>query len=207
VDADADQLWRMNEVLVALALVSDTLRTVLLVGGVLFAGVAVVDWAVRTRRINPFNGIARFMRSHVDPRLSGIERQVARVGSHPSSTPWWALVAYVVLAALLLAALDMISTLLQEAIAATSLGGAGLLVLVVSWTFAFLRFALLVRVIASWFPSLASRGWIAWSFGATEWMLRPLRRVIPSLGVMDITPIVAYFALQIAQSLVENILF
>jgi len=197
----------MNEVLVALAVVSDTLRTLLLVGGIAFAGVAVVDWAVRTRRINPFNGVARFMRTHVDPRLAGVERQVARVGSHPSSTPWWALVAYVVLAALLLAALDMVSTLLREAIAASSLGGAGLLVLVVSWTFGFLRLALLVRVIASWFPSLASRRWIAWSVGATEWMLRPLRRVVPSLGVMDITPIVAYFALQIAQSLVENILF
>jgi YggT family protein len=197
----------MNEALGALAAVSSTLRTLLLAGGIVFAGVAALDWAVRTRRINPFNGIARFMRTHVDPRLSGVERQVARVGSHSSSTPWWALVVYIVLAALLLAAIDMLSTLVGEAIAATSLGGAGILLLVVRWTFAFLRLALLVRVIASWFPSLASRGWIAWSFGATEWMLRPLRRVIPSLGVMDITPIVAYFALQMVQALTESLLF
>jgi YggT family protein len=89
---------------------------------------------------------------------------------------------------------------------ATSLGGAGLLMLVVRWTFAFLRFALLVRIIASWLPGLAMRPWISWSFGATEWMLRPLRRVIPSLGVIDITPIVAYFALRVAQWLVETVL-
>ena len=68
----------MNEVLVALAVVSDTLRTLLLVGGIAFAGVAVVDWAVRTRRINPFSGVARFMRAHVEPRLSGVERQEHR---------------------------------------------------------------------------------------------------------------------------------
>jgi len=37
--------------------------------------------------------------------------------------------------------------------------------------------------------------------------MRPLRRVIPSFGVMDITPIVAYFALQIMQWLVETVLF
>jgi YggT family protein len=196
----------MNEVLVVIAQVSDSLRTMLLVGGIVLAGIATVDWAVRTRRINPFNGVARFMRSRVEPRLAGVERQVTRAGGHPSSTPWWALVMYVVCAALLLAALDILSALVQQAFVATSLGSMGLLLLVVRWTFAFLQFALLVRIIASWLPSLGARRWISWSFGATEWMLRPLRRVIPTLGVMDITPIVAYFALQIAQSLLETVL-
>jgi YggT family protein len=196
----------MNEVLAALALVTDTMRTVLLVGGVVFAGVATIDWAVRTRRINPFNGVARFMRAKVDPRLAGVERQVARVGGHPASTPWWALVAYIVCALLLLAVLDVVASMLSEAAAASSLGGAGLLLLAVRWTFSFLLLALLVRVIASWLPRLAATPWLSWSFGATEWMLRPLRRVIPTIGVMDITPIVAYFALQIVQKLVETVL-
>ena len=206
-EADADQLWRMNEALVALALVTDTMRTVLLVGGVVLAGVATVDWAVRTRRINPFNGVARFMRAKVDPRLAGVERQVARAGGHPASTPWWALVAYIVCALLLLAVLDVLASMLSEAAAATSLGGPGLLLLVIRWTFSFLLLALLVRVIASWLPHLAASPWLSWSFGATEWMLRPLRRIIPTIGVMDITPIVAYFALQIVQKLVETVLF
>jgi YggT family protein len=197
----------MNEALVVLSLASDTLRTLLLLGGIALGGVATVDWAVRTRRINPFSGVARFMRTRVEPRIAGVERQVLRVGGHPASTPWWALVVYVVLAALLLAGLDLLSSLLRQALAATSMGSAGLLLLAVRWTFGFLLFALLVRVIASWFPSLAARRWIAWSFGATEWMLRPLRRVVPTFGVMDVTPIVAYFALQITQWLVETILF
>lgn len=196
----------MNEALAVLALVTDTLRTILLVGGVAFAIVVVIDWAVRTRRVNPFSGVARSMRTHVDPRIAAVERTVVRAGGHPSSTPWWALVAYVVCAALLLAAVDLVSTLLRQALAATSMGSAGIVLLIVRWTFGFLLFALLVRVIASWFPSLAARRWIAWSFGATEWMLRPLRRVVPTMGVMDITPIVAYFALQIAQWLVETVL-
>jgi YggT family protein len=196
----------MNEAIAVLTLVSGTLRTLLLGGGLVFAGVAALDWAVRTRRINPFNGVARFMRTRVEPRIAGIERQVARAGGHPSSTPWWALIAYVICALLLLAALDMLITLLGEAAVASSLGGIGLLALVIQWTFAFLRFALLVRIIASWLPQLAARRWIAWSFGATEWMLRPLRRIVPTIGVIDITPIVAYFALQIVQWLVETVL-
>ncbi|MCY7379042.1 MAG: YggT family protein [Gemmatimonadaceae bacterium] len=196
----------MNESLLVFAMVTDLLRPLLLAAGIVFAVVATVDWAVRTRRINPFSGIARFMRGRVDPRIAGVERQVMRVGGHAASTPWWALVAYVVCAVLFLAALDMLASLVRDAITASSLGNAGLVVLVVRWTFGILRLALLVRVIASWFPMLASRWWISWSAGATEWMLRPLRRVIPSFGVMDITPIVAYFALQLVQWLVETVL-
>jgi YggT family protein len=197
----------MNEAITVLTLVSGTLRTLLLAGGLVFGGVAVVDWAVRTRRINPFSGVARFMRTRVEPRIAGVERQVARAGGHPSSTPWWALVVYIVAALLLLAAFDLLISLIGEAAAATSVGSAGLLMLVVRWTFAFLRLALLVRIIASWLPQLAMRRWISWSFGATEWMLRPLRRIIPTIGVIDITPILAYFALRIAESVVETVLF
>ena len=195
----------MNESLLVFAMVTDILRPLLLAAGIAFALVATVDWAVRTRRINPFSGIARFMRGRVDPRIAGVERQVMRVGGHAASTPWWALVAYVVCAALLLAALDMLASFVRDAIVASSLGSAGFIVLAVRWTFGVLRLALLVRVIASWFPALAHRRWISWSAGATEWMLRPLRCVIPSFGVMDITPIVAYFALQLVQWLVETV--
>ncbi|NUO37069.1 MAG: YggT family protein [Gemmatimonadaceae bacterium] len=196
----------MNDTIATLTLVSSTLRTLVLAGGLVFAGVALVDWAVRTRRISPFSGVARFMRMRVEPRIAGIERQVARAGGHHSSTPWWALVVYIVAALLLLAAFDLLISLLDEVMVASSLGAGGVLLLLVRWTFAFLRFALLVRIIASWLPGLSGRRWISWSFGATEWMLRPLRRVIPSIGVIDITPIVAYFALRVAQWLVETVL-
>lgn len=182
------------------------LRSALLAGALVLAGVAAVDWAVRTRRINPFNGVARFMRARVDPRLAGIERQVTRVGAHPAATPWWALLAYIVFALLLIAGVDMLAGLVRDAAMASSAGPAGILRLVVGWAFGFLRFALLVRVLSSWIPRLAGSPWVRWSFGATEWMLRPLRRVIPTLGPVDLSPLVAYFGLQVVQWLVETVL-
>jgi YggT family protein len=192
----------------ALAALTDILRTVFLVGGVAFAVVATADWAARTRRLNPFGGVARFMRARVDPRLVGVERQVLRAGGRTATTPWWALLIYVLIAMLVLAALDMIAALVSQAAMAASLGGMGVLQLAVHWTFGFLIFALLVRVLSSWLPRLGASRWIRWSYGATEWMLRPLRNLIPSIGgVIDITPIVAYFALQLVQWLVEGILF
>jgi len=196
----------MLEALTALATLTGFLRSVFFVGGVALAVVAAADWAVRTRRLNPFGGVARFVRARVDPRLAGVERQVIRAGGRTSTTPWWALVVYAVLALLVLAALDMISDLVSQVALAASRGGVGVLVLAEQWTFGFLKFALLVRVISSWLPRLGASRWARWSYGATEWMLRPLRNLIPSFSVIDITPIVAYFALVLVQYLVESIL-
>lgn len=192
--------------LYALAVLSQLLRTALLAGGVVLAAVAAVDWSVRTRRISPFNGVSRFMRARVDPRLAGIERLVLRGGGRPAATPWWGLFAYLLLALALLALVDVAIGAAADAERARAAGLPGLLWLAVHWSFGFLIVALLVRVVSSWIPPLArSRlGW--WSHRATEWMLRPLRRVLPVLGPIDISPVVAYFGLTFTRYLVETVL-
>ena len=197
----------MIEALSALAAFSSIMRIVLLGAGVGAVIVAAADWAVRTRRISPFSAISRFAKSRVDPRLAGIERQVVRAGGHTSNTPWWALVAYIVVASLIIAVLDMLVGLLRDAAMATTLGTMGVLALIVRWSFSFLRFALLIRVLSSWFPRFATSPWISWTYRATEWLLRPLRRVIPTIGPIDISPILAYFILLVAESLVITVLF
>jgi YggT family protein len=196
----------MADALGLLAVFFHGFRIVLFAVGVALAVVAAADWGVRTRRINPFSGFARFMRSYVDPHLTGIERQVVRAGGQPSSAPWWALIAYVAGAALLVAAVKGFASLLVEAHVAAARGELGLFLLLVRWTFAFLKVALIIRVVLSWLPRLSGSRWLSWSFGATEWMLRPLRRLVPTLGVIDITPIVAYFGLIIVEWIVESIL-
>ncbi|PYP77493.1 MAG: hypothetical protein DMD35_15280 [Gemmatimonadetes bacterium] len=196
----------MSTLLAVVATLTAFLRSAFLVGGVVLGAVATADWAVRTRRLNPFGSVARFLRARVDPQLAGIERRVLRAGGRPTATPLWALVAYAIIALLVLAGLEMIAALVREAAFATAMGGSGLLLLVVRWTFGFLTFALLVRVISSWVPTLGASRWVRWSFGATEWMLRPLRGLIPSLGVIDITPIVAYIGLKVLQWAVETLL-
>jgi YggT family protein len=196
----------MNAALAALGVLTQTLRTLLLFGAVGVTAVAAVDWAVRTRRINPFNGVARFMRARVEPRLAGVERQVVRAGGRPSMTPWWVLLAYVVVALLLLAAVDLIVSLIADLVGAMTSGPLGILLLLIRWTFGFLSVALMVRVLSSWFPRLATSRWTSWSYGATEWMLRPLRAVLPPFGPVDVSPIVAYFALWVLQMIVESAL-
>jgi YggT family protein len=43
---------------------------------------------------------------------------------------------------------------------------------------------------------------VRWSFVLSEPILKPLRSVIPPLGMIDVTPIIAYFALSLLQPLV-----
>lgn len=192
--------------LLSLAVLSQVLRTVLLAGGALVVALAGLDWAVRTRRLSPFSGVARFMRGRVEPRMAGIERLVVRSGGHPSATPWWMVLAYMVVALLLLALAGTAVDVAQDLLRAMSSGAPGLFVLAIRWTFGFLTIALMVRVLSSWIPSLAHSRWTRWSIGATDWLLGPIRQVLPPFGPVDVSPIVAYFALQVARWLVVDVL-
>ena len=168
---------------------------------VFFAVVALIDWAVRTRRINPFNPVARFFRRSVDPIMMPIERRIVRAGGLPSSAPWWTLVVIVVGGIILLSLLRFLVERVGQAAFLVSQGPGGVLRLLISWTFAVLQVALIVRVISSWFRLSPYSRWVRWSYVLTEPILRPLRQIIPPLGMIDITPIVAYFVLWLLEGL------
>lgn len=192
----------MDDVSGGLRVASEVLRYALFVAAVVVGVVALVDWAVRTRKINPFGGTARFFRRTVDPLMVPIERRVVRGGGRPSSAPLWALGAVIVGGLLLIALLDFVTSQIALATAAFSLGSGAVLMMIVRWTFALLRLALIVRVISSWVRVSPYSRWVWWSYRATEWMLAPLRRVIPLLGGIDVTPIVAYLLLGLLESVV-----
>ena len=84
------------------------LRIALLVAGGFFLVIAVIDWAVRTRRINPFSPVARFFRRVIDPMLAPIEARVVRAGGMPTQAPWWGLAGVVVVGVLLIVVLQWI---------------------------------------------------------------------------------------------------
>ncbi|MFN8580267.1 MAG: YggT family protein [Gemmatimonadaceae bacterium] len=154
---------------------------------------------MRTRRINPFGKVARFFRQTVDPVILPIERRVLRAGGAPSTAPWWALVTVVVAGIVVLTALQFIRDQLITAALEIQGGPRGIYRVAVIWAFSLLQVALLVRVIVSWTSINPYSGWVRWSFVLTEPILRPLRAIIPSLGMVDITPLIAYFLLQLIE--------
>ena len=102
----------------------------------------------------------------------------------------------------LLGLLGFLRDQIRTAAGLLSGGAGGALVLVVHWTFAVLQVALLVRVLSSWFAGAARSPWVRWAYPLTDWLLNPLRRIIPSFGMMDLSPIAAYFLLTIAEKVV-----
>jgi YggT family protein len=176
-------------------------KLALLYGGIFMAVIAAIDWAVRTRRISPFNRIARFFRGHIDPLLAPIERVIVRAGGLPSSAAWWALVAYVIFGLLLMSTLQLVGDIMfQFAVMIAQPDQAWRII--VSWVFSLLILALFVRVLSSWLPISPYSRWIRWSFVLTDWMIRPLQRVVPRIGMFDITPIVAWLLLRLAAGVI-----
>jgi len=192
--------------MVGVGVVIDVLRTVLLSIALVFGAICVLDWAVRTRKISPFNAIARFCRSTVDPLIVPIERKVVRAGGTPAAAPLWALAAVVVGGILLLTFLDFIRLGVANSIIASQSGAGGIFHMLVSWTFTILKIALLVRVISSWLPVSPYSAWVRWSYVLSEPILAPMRRIVPNLGGLDVTPILAYFLLNLTESLLFRLM-
>ena len=172
----------------------------------IFAVFCILDWLVRTRRVNLFGPVARFSRSRIDPILEPIERKVLRAGGNPASAPLWALAAVVIGGILLISVMDFLRAEILGLAFAVQGGPSGIFKLLVAWTFDFLRIAILVRVVSSWLPISPYSPWIKWSYVVSEPILRPMRQIIPAMGPIDITPIIAYFLIGFLQVQVLRLL-
>ena len=67
-------------------------------------------------------------------------------------------------------------------------------------------FMLLTRVVGSWFPRFAQSRFMRFIAYYTDPYLNIFRKIIPPLGMMDISPMVAFFSLQIIQWFLFSIL-
>jgi YggT family protein len=66
---------------------------------------------------------------------------------------------------------------------------------------------LVARVLGSWFAEIQHHPVFRFIAFYTDPYLNFFRRVIPPLGMIDISPIVAFFALQLLEMIVKGILF
>jgi YggT family protein len=173
----------------------------------LIAGVvAATHWAVQHRRLKPFDPWPRGVRRLGAPFVQPLEGRLLRSGGNPSNAPyvffWVALLGGLVLIAAVQWAIGAIFSLSASA----SAGPRGLLVFAVNGIFSILMIALFIRVIASWFGISPYSGPMRVVHGLTDWMIGPLRRVVPPFGPLDVTPMVAYLLLWVARGLVMGLL-
>lgn len=168
--------------------------------------VAATHWAVRSRRLNPFGGWARFVRRISEPVLRPLERRILRAGGSPPDAPLWLLGIALVGGLVLISLMRWAIGFTYELGALAQAGPRDWLIAAVSWVFRILMIALLVRVIGSWFGVSPYAKWMRPFIMLTEWLLEPLRRLLPPFGPLDLSPMVAYLLLWIAQQAVMRAL-
>ena len=69
-----------------------------------------------------------------------------------------------------------------------------------------LTIAIFGRVILSWVPTRLPWGLNEFLFSVTEPILGPIRRALPLAGGMDLSPLIALVALQLAEQLLLRLL-
>lgn len=170
------------------------------------AFVALAHWAVSNRRITAFHPLARLGRQLGTPFVKPLERRLLRSGGNPSSAPylffWVALLGGLAL----IGVVQWLIGLAYELLGSASAGPTGLLRSGVNLLFSALMLALFIRVVASWFGASEYSRPMRIVYGMTDWLLDPLRKVIPPLGMIDITPFVAYLMLMLARGVVVGML-
>lgn len=78
---------------------------------------------------------------------------------------------------------------------------------IIHWIFLIYTLFLLVRIIGSWFPAFSQHKMMRFVAFYTDPYLNLFRRFIPPIGgVLDLSPLLGFFALQIMENLILFIL-
>jgi YggT family protein len=185
----------------------DVAARTLVVAALVYASiVALTHWAVRRRWIGPFGVWPRLVRRVSDPILLPLERRVIRFGGSPQDAPLW-LVGIVILGGLIF--LSLTNWLLGMLGMVGAMGQASprdWTRIVVGWAFSIVMLAIFVRVIASWFGVSEFRAWMRPLVLLSDWIIRPIRRLLPSAGMIDFSPMVAWLVLWVARGFVLGML-
>ena len=185
----------------------EVVARVLVVAALIYAVIVFgTAWAVRRRYIGPFGVWPRFVRRISDPVLRPLERRMVRMGGNPQDASLW-LVGIVVVGGLIFISLfQWLIGLWYTLVALGQSGPRDVVRFAVSGLFSLLMIALFVRVIASWFGISPYSRWMRPVLAATSWLVEPIRRILPPVGMIDFSPMVAWLVLWLAREVVMGML-
>lgn len=127
-------------------------------------------------------------------------------GGNPVHAGWWLVVGVAVGGILLIGAVDWaIRAAMQVGWAARG-GPRAVIGLMVGLAFKLVYIALFARVIGSWLGVGRYSRWLRPAYWLTDWLFEPLRRVIPPVGMFDVTPLAALFVLWVLEAIVRTVL-
>lgn len=168
--------------------------------------IALFSWLVRTRRVAPFSVVGRGLRQMTDPVMRPLERLVVRRGGNPVQAGWWLVILVAVFGVIVLALVQWGVTAWYAINDAAGQGPRALLRRLVDVVYYVLVVALFVRVIGSWFGYFRYNRWMRPMYWLTDWIVEPIRRILPSVGQVDFSPLVAWLLLMVLRAFVYQVL-
>jgi YggT family protein len=189
-----------------LATVDLIARTLVVIAVVYASTVALTHWAVRQRKLGPFGPWPRLVRQVSEPVLLPLERRVMRAGGSPQDAPLWLLGIVIAGGLLLLSLLRWVVGFGYTLSAVASSGPRAWLYFAVTGAFGLVMAAIFIRVIASWFGVSPYRPWMRPVVLLTDWIIEPVRRLLPPMGMIDFSPMVAWLILWVARGLILGLL-
>jgi YggT family protein len=168
--------------------------------------VAMTYWAARTRRINPFGAWPRFTRRISEPILLPLERRVIRAGGSPQDASLWLLGLVIVAGLLLLSLVHWLIGMTATMAVLAYAGPRAWLRFVLSGVFTVLMAAIFVRVVASWLGVSPYRRWMRPVMVLTDWLIEPIRRLLPPFGMIDFSPMIAWLVLWVVRGFVMGMI-
>jgi YggT family protein len=167
--------------------------------------VALASWLVRTRRVSPLGRLGRSLRAASDPVLRPVETRLLRLGGNPVNAGWWLVIGVAIAGVVLLSLFDWAVRTFQWMYAAFTGGPQGILVVLIVVGYNVLFVALMLRVIASWFGFFRYSRWMRPAYALTDWLVEPIRRLLPPTGAIDFSPLVALLVLWVLQKLLLSL--
>ncbi len=183
------------------------LRYIVFGGFALAVLVAVGSWLVRTRRVSPFGGPGKLLRQLTDPVMKPIERRIVRRGGTPTQAGWWLVIGVAILGVIVVSLAQWLLGAWTRVSVASHGGARDLAILAVTIVYDVLFIAILVRVIGSWIGAFRYSGWMRPFYWLTDWLIKPIQRMMPATGMFDLSPLVALLVLWVAKQIVFSVLF
>ncbi len=159
---------------------------------------------------NPFNWSVRTVGRLTDPVIHSVRRMLIGFRIEPRVAPFIAVVLIMVFGYLTFMLAENILNTAAGIFYALSRPWTGAPVAMIGYVlFGFLGFYTLMiflRILFSYLITGYPNRWVRFLFRSTEPLLAPLRRMIPTVGMFDVSPIVAFVILYLLQFVVAGTL-